>query len=81
MGNGMIMNDHAHRIGEGSRYGRRERHCHQTYNEQCSDMVQSYYCKFFQVTSTPVMIRHLFALSDKPAEVHSDEKVTSQKKK
>ena len=40
MGNGMIMNDHAHRIGEGSRYGRRERHCHQTCEEQWSESVK-----------------------------------------
>ena len=40
MGNGMSMNDHAHRIGEGSRYGRRERHCHQTCEEQCSESVK-----------------------------------------
>ena len=35
-GNGMSMNDHAHRIDEGSRYGRREHHCHKTCDEQCS---------------------------------------------
>ena len=40
MDNGMIMNDYAHRIGKGSRYGRCERHCHQTCEGQCSESVK-----------------------------------------
>ena len=52
-------------------------------------MVQSYYRKFFQVISKPVMIQHLLALSDRPAEVdgesdigaESEADVSSQRKK